>query len=78
MEFPKPKGVEKPMLQYNWETKPASIRPADMDLKLKIQQEREFQIARALNEGHGQEVFEINRLPDAHFIKLIQEREKNQ
>jgi len=54
-----------------------SQRPDDMDLRVKIQEERDFMISKALGEGRGSEVFEISRLPDEHFIKMIEERKKH-
>lgn len=56
---------------------PENRRPADIDLKLRIQEEREFAISKALNEGRGYQIFEINNLPDEHFQKIIEEKDKN-
>ena len=46
-------------------------RPEDSSQRLKIQQEKDFLIAQALNLGYGSDVFIINNLPDAHFKKII-------
>lgn len=71
-------GLEKPMFtnkpRENW---PGSKRPDDMDLRLKIQMARDFAVAKALREGRGSEVFEINNLPDEHFKRIMEERAKN-
>ncbi|MEK7072374.1 MAG: hypothetical protein AAB969_02280 [Patescibacteria group bacterium] len=70
-------GLEKPMFTNRSEEKfTKSQRPYGMDLKLKIQAARDFAIAKALNEGRGSEVFEINNLPDEHFKMIVEAREK--
>lgn len=51
-------------------------RPDDMDLRVKIQEERDFMISQALQEGQdGSEIFAINQLPDEYFIKIIEKRQ---
>jgi len=69
----------KPMFKNNLEQyKLKNKRPNEIDLRLKIQQERDFTIAKALSENRASEIFEINNLPDEHFKKIIEAREKKQ
>ncbi|MDO8668837.1 MAG: hypothetical protein Q7K65_00905 [Candidatus Buchananbacteria bacterium] len=51
-------------------------RPQDMDLRLRIQEERDFLIAEALKNGRGDETFKITNLPDEHFKRIIEDKKK--
>lgn len=55
---------------------PSTKRPEDIELQLKIQQEREFLIAKAITEGRGNELFKINDLSDEHFKQIIETKIK--
>jgi len=77
MDFKDRGGLEKGMyINKEGERVIRSQRPDDIDWRVRIQEERDFIMAQALKEGRGSEIYDISRLPDEHFKKIIEERER--
>jgi hypothetical protein len=61
-----------------------AMPPDNMDLKLRIQNMREFDIAKAFSKernfgdnGAAAEMYEISTRPDEYYIDLINKRDQN-
>lgn len=50
---------------------PKNNQPTNSQLILNIQKERDFLMAKAANQGHGQDILRISQLPDEHFKYII-------
>ncbi|MBI5742244.1 MAG: hypothetical protein HZA25_00195 [Candidatus Niyogibacteria bacterium] len=62
-----------------------AMPPENMDLKLRIQNMREFDIAKALSKkrefgdnGAAAEMYEISQRPDEYYIDLINQRNRGE
>ena len=70
-------GLEKGMyINEEGERVVKSQRPDDIDWQVRIQQERDFMMTKALEESRGSEVYAISRLSDEEIQKIIEERER--
>ncbi|OGY43171.1 MAG: hypothetical protein A3B89_00760 [Candidatus Buchananbacteria bacterium RIFCSPHIGHO2_02_FULL_40_13] len=73
MELENQGGFEKNLFNDDPEKRgPESKRPDDINFKLKIQQARDFMIAKALSEGLGKdEIMRIHSLADNEIAAMI-------